>query len=362
MNELGPRPRDGVLRIRPHMAEPAGPPPPEAIRIDSNESAYGPSDAAREAARGAMDFVERYPDDASFTLAEAIARRFSLDPKRICCGFGSDDLLARLARIYLRPGDELIYPVHGYQKFPNYAHANDAIPVAAPDRNFTADVDNIVDMLTARTRVVMLANPDNPTGTWVSGRNVRRLHRALPDDVLLVLDSAYAEYVRAENYELPDALVEASSNVVMTRTFSKVFGLAGLRVGWMYGPESIVDMVQRTGITFPLSAPALAGCRAALEDVDHTWHVVERNARVRAAFSDRIAALGITVFPSETNFVLARFSGGADAALNAWRWLLGAGVIARRFAAADFQDCVRFTIGTEEEMARTAELLEAWAS
>lgn len=344
------------------MAEPSGPLPSEAIRIDSNESAYGPTVAAREAARDAIDRIERYPDNASLRLAEAIARRFSLDPKRICCGFGSDDLLARLARIYLRPGDELIYPVHGYQKFPNYAHVNDAIPVAAPDRDFTADVDSIVDMLSARTRVVMLANPDNPTGTWVSGRDIRRLHRALPDDVLLVLDSAYAEYVRADNYELPDALVEASDNVVMTRTFSKVFGLAGLRVGWIYGPQPVVDMVQRTGITFPLSAPALAGCLAALEDVDHTWHVVERNARVRTEFADRIAALGITVFPSETNFVLARFSGGADAAMEAWKWLLGAGVIARRFAAADFEDCVRFTIGTEEEMAHTAHLLEAWAS
>ncbi|MCZ7601172.1 MAG: aminotransferase class I/II-fold pyridoxal phosphate-dependent enzyme [Gammaproteobacteria bacterium] len=330
--------------------------------MDSNESAYGPSDAAREAARGAMDFVERYPDDASFTLAEAIARRFSLDPKRICCGFGSDDLLARPARIYLRPGDELIYPVHGYQKFPNYAHANDAIPVAAPDRNFTADVDNIVDMLTARTRVVMLANPDNPTGTWVSGRDVRRLHRALPDDVLLVLDSAYAEYVRAETYELPDALVEASGNVVMTRTFSKVFGLAGLRVGWMYAPEPIVDMVQRTGITFPLSAPALAGARRRwrMSITPGTWW---KGTRASALHSP-------TASPrSESPCFQARpisFSPGSPAAptrpLNAWRWLLGAGVIARRFAAADFQDCVRFTIGTEEEMARTAELLEAWAS
>jgi histidinol-phosphate aminotransferase len=183
------------------MVTPDALPAANTVQIASNESVYGPGKAARAAAVEAIASTERYPEGAPEILAEAIGKRFKLDPSRICCGFGSDDLLARLARIYLQPDDELIYTVHGYPKVPNYAHANDAIPVAASDKNFTADVDSMLDCVTPRTRVVMLANPDNPTGTHVGSTDVRRLHAGLPSNVLLVLDSAYAEYVMADDYE-----------------------------------------------------------------------------------------------------------------------------------------------------------------
>ncbi len=352
-----PRPRDGVLRIRGHMAAAEQPPPVDAIRIDSNESVYGPSPAAREAAIQAVEQVERYPLDASATLAGAIGRRFALDPARICCGFGSDDLLARLARIYLGPGDELVYPVHGYQKIPNYAHANDAIPVAADDRDFTADVDAILARVTERTRMVMLANPDNPTGTYVSGSEVRRLHAGLRADILLVLDSAYLEYVVADDYEAPDRMVEQHDNVVMTRTFSKVFGMAGMRIGWLYGPPSTVDLVQRIGITFPLTTPGLAAALAALADTAHTDEVVARNAGVREWFSRELEGLGATVFPSQSNFVLARFAGGVDEAMDIQHWLESNHIIPRRLASADFADCIRFTLGSAEEMRKVIECM-----
>ncbi len=344
------------------MAAPAHPPAPGTIRIDSNESVYGPTATAREAAVASMNDAERYPLDGPRVLGDAIARRFDLDPARITCGSGSDDLLARLARVFLRAGDELVYPVHGYQKIPNYAHANDATPVPADDREFTADIDAIIDRLNDRTRMVMLANPDNPTGTFVTGKEIRRLHAALPPSVLLVLDSAYAEYVDTPEYELPDRLVEESDNVVMTRTFSKVFGLAGMRIGWLYGPPRIIDLVTRVGITFPLSAPSLAASLAALEDEEHTRFVVRENAAVREAFVSRLSALGLTVFPSQTNFVLARFAGGAEQARGAQEWLESNGVLPRRLAAGDFADCIRFTIGSAAEMTRTAELLTGFLS
>ena len=355
-----PAPRPGVLKIKAHMLKVDVEPDPNAIQIASNESVYGPGDKALAAARESLGTAERYPEGASEILATAIAHRFSLEADKIVCGFGSDDLLARLARIYLSPGDELVYPIHGYQKVPNYAFANDAVPVAAADENFIADVDQMLACVNERTKIVMLANPDNPSGTYVSGKEVRRLHAGLPPDVLLVLDSAYAEYVVATDYELPMSLVDEADNVVMTRTFSKAFGLAGMRVGWMYGPNEIVDVVRRIGITFPLSSPALAACLAALEDDSHQDFVVAENFQVREEFSTRISKIGLRVVPSQTNFVLVRF--GEKNAESAQEFLQKNAVIARRLTAGDFSDCIRFTIGDRQQMTTTAEVLERWNS
>ena len=190
------------------------------IFLASNESVYGPGQMAQEAIMRSASTVERYPDDGVARLAAAIGVRYGIDSETICCGFGSDDLLARLARAYLSPGDELIHSAHGYPKIPNYAYANDAVPVSAADQDFTADVDAILQCVTERTRIVMLANPDNPAGSYLSGGEVRRLHGRLSPEILLVLDSAYTEYVSATDYENPLALIKSSTNVVMTRTFS----------------------------------------------------------------------------------------------------------------------------------------------
>lgn len=343
-------------------AAPARPdvgPVPDRVYINSNESAFGPSPRAVAAANAAMAATARYPETAPADLAAAIGARFDLEPGRIVCGFGSDDLLARIARCYLAPGDELVYSANGYQKIPNYAHANDAVPVAAPDRDLTADVDGLLSKVGPRTRIVMLANPDNPAGTHVGGAEVRRLQAGLPDHVLLVLDSAYAEFADADDYEDPARLAGEAPNVVMTRTFSKVFGLAGLRIGWAYGAPGIVDALGRVGITFPISVPASAAALAALEDRAHFDHVLGETRRLRHWFSDRLRLLGITVYPSQTNFVLARFPGGAEEAKTAFQALEARGIVARRLAAAAFADCIRFTIGTDAEMMRTADSLAA---
>jgi histidinol-phosphate aminotransferase len=355
----GPQPRQGVRKIAPHMlSTPGGDLPPVSVDLSSNESAYGPGESAIAAARSALAAVERYAEDAPRRLSEGIGRRFGLDPAKIAVGHGSDDLLARLARVYLEPGSELVRSRNGYLKFPNYAFANDALPVAAPDENLCASVDGILSSVTPRTRAVFLANPDNPSGSYLSGSEIRRLHAGLPDHVLLVLDSAYAEYVDAADYEPADRLVDEATNVVMTRTFSKIFGLAGMRLGWLYGPPDVVDLIVRIGLTFPVSSAGTAAALAGLADRAHTDAVFEANARSRRSFARRLSGLGLQVYPSQANFVLVRFADpglGADAA---YAFLRLHGIAARRFASPAYHDFVRITLGRDSELALVGDALE----
>jgi len=352
-------PRAGILSIKPHMIDASFVEAPELrINIASNESALGPGASAIAAAQQAMVSIERYPDHGPERLGEAIGSTFELDPEKIVCGHGSDDLLARIARAYLSPGDELVHSVHGYQKIPNYAYANDARPIVAADSEFRADVDSILACVNERTRIVMLANPDNPTGSYVSGAELRRLLAGLRPDILLVLDSAYAEYVQAADYEVASRLVDAFENVVMTRTFSKVFGLAGMRVGWLYGPPAIVDVIKRIGATFPLTSPGVSAAIAALGNEDHTHRVLEHNRIWKQWLAERLENLGLHIYPSEANFLLARFPDPAKSAPAANDYLRRRGILARQFPAADFQDCIRFTIGFENEMQATVAALQ----
>ena len=351
-------PRKGILNIKGHMlAATAVDGVAPCINLASNENALGPCAGALAAAHAALDSIERYPEDGAVRLGAAIGAAFGLDPQRIVCGYGSDELLVRLARAYLDPGDEFIHSVHGYLKFPNYAHAMDATPVAAPDTDLRASVDGILSCVTRRTRMVMLANPDNPSGTYLGGMEIRRLHAALPDNVLLVLDSAYAEYVSAADYELPVALVDAAQNVVMTRTFSKIFGLAGMRLGWLYGPPAVVDVMRRLSITFPVSAPAAAAGIAAVGDRAHTQRVYEHTRAMRRWFTQAVTDLGLHAYPSEGNFVLVRFDDPAHPAAAACRHLEARGVVARMFASPAYRDMVRFTMGLEPEMHAAADAL-----
>jgi histidinol-phosphate aminotransferase len=344
-------PRDGILNIKPHMiATAAGDGANAPVNLASNESALGPSPKALVAARAALHSIERYPEDGAARLEKAIGATFGLDPHRIVCGHGSDELLGRLARAYLDPGDELIHCVHGYLKFPNYAHAMAAKPVAAPDADFRASVEGMLACVTPRTRMVMLANPDNPTGTFLGGEEIRRLHAGLPGNALLVLDSAYAEYVAAADYELPMSLIDDGENVVMTRTFSKIFGLAGMRLGWLYGPPAVVDIMRRLSITFPVSAPAVAAGIAAVGDRAHRDGVFAHNRDLLRWFTQALTDLGLHVYPSQANFVLIRFDDSARPVQDAYRYLFERGIVARMFASPDYRNMIRITIGLESEM------------
>src|SRR6516165_9258799 len=287
-----PQPRAGVLDIEPYVpGKSSAPGVAKVFKLSSNETPLGPSPHAIEAYKKFAMHLEDYPDGAASALREAIGRAFGLDPARIVCGAGSDDLLNLLARAYLADGDEAIHTTHGFLVYPIATLGAGATPVVAPEKNYTADVDAILGAVTDKTKVVFLANPNNPTGTYVSFDEVKRLHRGLPPDVLLVLDAAYAEYVQRNDYEAGIELVATSENVVMCRTFSKIHGLAALRLGWLYGPAHIVDAINRIRGPFNVNAPAIAAGVAAMRDTAHVERSRAHNTRWLAWLIEEIRKL-----------------------------------------------------------------------
>lgn len=345
------RAKAGIDQIRPHMlGDAAEALPPASIFLNSNESVFGPSPNAVGAARAAAPGLARYLENPDHILAPAIAARFGLRAAQITTGHGSDDLLARLARAYLGPGTELIRSVNGYLKVPNYAYANDATVVSVPDDNFRPSVERMIGAITERTRIVYIANPENPAGTYLSGEEVRRLHAAMPGNAMLIIDSAYEEYTDAADYKPAHTLVEEADNVVMCRTFSKIFGLAGARVGWLYGPHDVVDVLRRISLTFPVASPSVAAAVAALEDHAHTKFVYDANIAGRNWLSSRLTGLGLEVVPSQGNFVLVKFPDQEKSASAASSALRARGIAVRRFGAPAYRDYVRITIGLPDEL------------
>ncbi len=332
--------------------------PPAWALLDSNESVFGPSRHARDAACASLSGIGRYPAGADALLARAIARFHGLDPDGIAVGQGADDLLARLFRAYLGQGDRLLRSANGYLKVPNYAHANGGEVVSVADDELTPSVDGMIAAVTGRTRVVYLANPENPAGTYLPNAEVERLHAALPGDVLLILDSAYAEYAWADDYCPGHDLVTRSANVVVCRTFSKIYGLAGARVGWAHGPRGVIDVVRRIGLTFPVAAPSAAAAMAALEDQAHVAFVRRENRALLEGFCGRLDRLGVGYVPSQANFVLGRMPGAGRS--EAAALALGEkGVRVRRMASPAYADFFRVSIGLARELEAASDALEA---
>lgn len=346
-----PVPRPGILDISPYVpGESSVPGGLKPVKLSSNETPLGPSPKAIAAFRSAADHLERYPDGSATALRSAIAGRFGLDASRIVCGAGSDELLAMLAHAYLGPGDEGIYTEHGFLVYRIAILSNGAVPVVAPEHNFTADIDAILARVTQRTKVVFLANPNNPTGTYVPIGEVRRLRAGLPAHVLLVLDAAYAEYVRRNDYEAGLELVATTPNTVMTRTFSKIYGLAALRIGWAYCPAAVADVVNRIRGPFNLSAPAIAAGVAAIEDGAHVEAAVAHNEQWLSWLIAELAKLGLAVTPSVANFLLIHFpTAGGKTAVAADEFLKSRAIILRRVAGYGLPNALRMTVGTGEE-------------
>ncbi len=318
-------------------------------KLASNETPLGPSPRAVEAFRAEADRLADYPDGAATGLREAIATRFGLNPDHIVCGAGSDELLSLLAGAYLQPGDETIFTAHGFLVYRIATLAAGGVPVVAPERDLTADVDAILDRVTDRTRIVFLANPNNPTGTYLPFSEVRRLHAGLPPTVLLVLDAAYAEYVRRNDYESGLSLVAESDNVVMTRTFSKVFGLARLRLGWAYMPAHVADVLNRTRGPFNVTGPALAAGIAAISDTAWLDRTVAHNDRALDRLPPALEALGLSVTPSVANFLLVHFpETGPHTAEAADAHLKAQGIFLRRVMGYGLPHALRFSIGTDD--------------
>ena len=345
-----PEPRPGVLDIKAYVpGKSSAPGVAKVFKLSSNETPLGPSPKAIEAYRAVATHLEDYPDGSATELREAIGRAFGLDPARIVCGAGSDDLLNLLARAYLKDGDEAVHTTHGFLVYPIATLGAGAKPVVAAEKNHTADVDAMIAAVTPKTRIVFLANPNNPTGTYLPFDEVKRLHKALPADVLLVLDAAYAEYVRANDYEAGIELVATADNVVMCRTFSKIHGLAALRLGWMYGPAHIVDAVNRIRGPFNVSAPAIAAGAAAIADTAHQDYAREHNTRWLAWLTEEIGRLGLEVTPSVANFLLIHFpQEPGRTAKEADAFLTSRGIVVRQVSAYHLPDALRCSVGTEE--------------
>jgi histidinol-phosphate aminotransferase len=358
-----PSPRPGVLAVNPYVpgrSKLAG--AGAVIKLSSNETPLGPSPLAVEAYREAASRLDRYPDSTYASLREALGAAYGLNPAHIVCGNGSDELFHVIAQAYLGPGNEAIYTEHGFLVYRIAILAAGAEPVIAPERNLTADVDTILERVTPRTRAVFIANPNNPTGTYLAHQDVRRLRNGLPENVLLVLDGAYAEYVNKNDYEAGIELVATTPNTVMTRTFSKIYGLAAARVGWAYAPVPVAEALNRIRSPFNLGQPSAEAAVAALGDRAHIDNAKAHNERWRDIVTRELRAMGYDVPESAGNFVLIPFgtepgrtAQDADAYLNSKR------IILRQLGSYKLPQALRMTIGLEHENRATLDALRDFA-
>ncbi|MGI9288976.1 MAG: histidinol-phosphate transaminase [Pseudomonadales bacterium] len=347
MSMLEPRP--GILKIAnyvPGKSKIEGITQP--IKLSSNESSHGPCPAALEAYKMAADRLNRYPDGAQGELREAIAGTLNLDADRIICGNGSDELIQLMVRAYVGEGDEALLSTNGFVMSNIHCLSQGANLIIAPEKHYRIDVDAMLDRATDKTRFCTIANPNNPTGTYINGDELRRLHAGLPKDCLFLIDDAYAEYVDREDYEDGTALVDQFDNVVMTRTFSKIHGLPSLRIGWAYCPAVVIDIVQRIRSPFNTNAPALAAAAAAIQDTDYVAKISKHNAASLHGITEALTALGIEVIPSVANFYLMRFADdGGKNGTDAAAFLQSRGIIPRPAGGSD--QFLRITVGLDQE-------------
>ncbi|WP_343312952.1 histidinol-phosphate transaminase [Brucella sp. BE17] len=345
-----PQPKTGLLEIaayvpgKEHVEGVA-----KVYKLSSNETPIGPSPHAIEAYRYWADHLSIYPDGQAEALRDAIAQTQGLNNANIICGNGSDELLGLLCQTYLAPSDEAIITEHGFAVYKIQTLGAGATPVTVRETNERIDVDAILAALSPRTKIVFIANPANPTGTYLPFEEVRRLHAGLPKHVLLVLDGAYAEYVKRNDYEAGLELVSSNENVVMTRTFSKIHGLPGLRIGWMYAPLHVIDAVNRIRGPFNMNSAAIAAGAAAIRDRNHVDKSIAYNEKWLTWLTAEFTKLGLRVTPSVTNFLLVHFpDDGVHSADKADAWLCSHGYILRRVGGYGFPNALRMTVGPEE--------------
>jgi histidinol-phosphate aminotransferase len=343
-------PRSGVMDIAayvPGRSDAKG--VAKVYKLSSNESPFGPSPKAVAAYESAENALGVYPEGTSRLLREAIAAHFGLASDRIICGNGSDEILHLIANVYLRPGDEVLFGAHAFNLYKIATLANSAVPIEIPEPHLVMDVDAVLARVTPRTRMVYIANPNNPTGTYIPVPEMRRLHAGLPKDALLVIDAAYAEYVRRNDYEAGIEMVSSFDNVVMSRTFSKVYGLAGVRIGWAYCPKSVIEVLNRVRAPFNVNIAAQKAAVAALHDQAFIEKALAHNDHWLAWLTQQIRGLGLRADDSAGNFLLIHFpdTPGKTAA-DADRFLMSKGVILRGCASYGLPQCLRLTIGTEE--------------
>jgi histidinol-phosphate aminotransferase len=346
-----PRPRPQVFSVASYVGgESKLPGVNRVIKLSSNEGAFGPPPGAIAALAAAAAAMHRYPDGGMAAARDALGAYFGLDPARIICGNGSDEILSLLVQAYGGPGTELIMSAHGFSIYEIAGKLAGCVVKKAPERNLTTDVDAILALVSPATRLVFIANPNNPTGTLVPPDELARLRRRLPPEVVLVIDAAYAEYVEAPDYDAGLALVDAGENTVMTRTFSKIFGLGGVRFGWGYAPASMIDVLNRLRPPFNVSATAAAAAIAALAEPGWVETGRAHNTRAREAMAVALRDAGLLVHPCVANFLLVDFE-TPERAVAADGFLRARGIIVRNVKSYGLPSCLRVTIGTDEECA-----------
>lgn len=323
-------------------------------KLSSNENPFGTPEGAVAAYRDAMGSLHRYPDAIAAALREAIADKYSLDPARIIYGTGSDEILHLAAGAFAGAGDEVLFVRYGFSVYPIAARRVGAVPVEAPDRDYATDIDALLAAVTDKTRVVFVANPNNPTGTMAGRDEIARLHKALPADVLLVIDQAYAEYLEPDEDDGALELAKTADNVLVTRTFSKIYGLAAERIGWGYGPAKVIEALHKIRAPFCVTTGGQAAAIAALADDGFVTRCREHNRVWRKWFEDEIAGMGnagLRAIPSKANFSLVTFpENGPVSAESAYNALMQAGYIVRWLPGQGLPNALRITIGTEVEM------------
>jgi len=361
---MSPTPKPGIPDISPYVGGRASVPGATKVcKLSSNESPLGPSPKALAALDEAKASLALYPEGSARLLRKAIGEVFGLDPARIVAsGDGSDALLTMLANAYLRPGDEVIFSEHAFLVYKIATLANSAVPVIVPEKTTNSvikvDVDKMLAAVTPRTRMVYIANPNNPTGSYLTSEEMRRLYNGLPENVLLVIDAAYAEYVTFADYEPGLELAKAHDNVVMTRTFSKIHGLAGLRIGWMFAAPEICDVINRIRGPFNTALMQQLVGAAAIRDQEHVRRSAEHNAKWLSWVTAEVRKTGLRVDDSAANFVLIHFPDDEKSAQAADAFLMQYGVILRSVASYGLPDCLRMTVGTEEQNRLVVSLLQ----
>ena len=357
-------PRPGIMDIEPYVPgkgaiKDSKGGNKDVIKLSSNEGAFGPSPKALAALTDSAQSMNRYPDGSASALINAIGKRFGLDPARIVCGAGSDEILSLLAYSYAGPGDEVLYTEHGFLMYPIAAKAAGATPVAAGETNLTTDVDKLLAAVTDKTKIVFLANPNNPTGTYIDGASLQRLRAGLPENVLLVIDAAYAEFVSRDDYTPGFEIVDQGNNTVMTRTFSKIFALGGLRLGWAYMPAEIADVINRVRGPFNVSSVAQAAGIATLEDTEFFNKSREHNIEWIEKTQNALRDMGIETTNSVGNFVLAQFNGeNGKTAEAADKFLRDNSIIVRQMDAYGLANCLRISIGAADEIQACIDALD----
>lgn len=353
------RPRESVLKISPYQP---GEGTRNVIKLASNENPFGVSENIKQVLADAISRGEtfsRYPDDGAAIIKQALTKQYQVDAKHLMFGNGSSELLGRLIRTYAEAGDEVLYPEYGFLMYSIYIHAAGAQPVQAREKNYTTDVDALLERVNEKTKIVILANPNNPTGTMVPLNELKRLHATLPDSVLLIIDNAYIEFTNESVTDYIEFALSAK-NIAVTHTFSKVYGLASTRVGWGYASEEIVDAVWRTHDPFNVNALAQIAAVAALEDQEFVRSTVLHTAKLRDDFSQQLRGMGLDVLPSYTNFVCVKFPGGAEQAAAANIFLRDKKIFVRPIGGYNLPECLRISIGLENEMRLCAESMKAF--